>query len=894
MPTKEAALKRAGDSATSDMRTTSTGTGVTARETAAAAVPPHIRRRATGLAALITALAFCVGDAVATTFPFGGHSRSVSDLGNQFVPFHVHLWDLLHGRADGDLLVNWQSGYGSSFLPDLGTYLSSPFALLVGLFPRDEIDVAVYVITVLKMASAGAAMAFLLLTLRKGRWWTAGALGASYALCGWSMAEASYNLMWLDGLIAFPLLCLVGEWALTNRRPVLGPLVVALAWTANFYTAYMATIGAALVLLLRLLLSREETRRKLAVLGRSVLATLLGIGLATPLILVVFKATKLAHPGRVNQFAPAALPDVLARLLPGTYTFETPAVWVGTAALLLALTLPFNTAVVRRERVGWSALVVLVLLSMQWKPTHLAWHAFATPNGSSYRQTFVLCGVLVIAGWLSLAQGVPRPRPLLGGVGLLAVVAAAGSFSVTAQSWTVPLLALSLAGVLGSLMLLRSVEARRRTARWAPVLAAALLVGAQVGESAVSEAWFDKARLGRLDDYGPWSQRQDVQSAAVARVENWPAYRTDPGIWQTVGNDPLVVGGQGAQYYSSLTSEVWASTLTALGGGYSSRGRSPRSIDGPVTDAIFSVGARLHSNQDPFRHPLLGPYTTTVSVSRLDVPPLVTVRPAVGPSGVPQTYGDNTFRNQEALLGAHVYTVPRVEVLDANGTPTRLTEQGQYGVRPREEGKYGPTQVLNARCPAGSEVFLSVPDFGGQGGLRGVSDGVRFDARPPQNRATVQPMGTVPASGAIRVNLISLMAGAIPKEPIGCLDRAALNARIAELKAAGATRVSVSGSHLSAELPPGSTGVAVIGAPAIEGWSCSAGGGAARPAGNHLGLLSVPLDGTARTISCDFTPPGLKAGSAVGGASALGLFVLAGYRWWSRRRAGTRAGSTTA
>lgn len=876
MPTTEAAPIGAGDSATSDISTTVP----TRREPAPA---PHIRRRATALAALITALAFCVGDAVATTFPFGRHSRSVSDLGNQFVPFHAHLWDLLHGRASGGLLVNWQSGYGSSFLPDFGTYLSSPFALLVGLFPRDEIDLAVYVITVLKMASAGAAMAFLLLTLRSGRWWTAGALGASYALCGWSMAEASYNLMWLDGLIAFPLLCLVGEWALTNRRPVLGPLVVALAWTANFYTAYMATIGAALVLLLRLLLGREDVRRKLAVLGRAVPATLLGIGLAAPLILVVFKATKLAHPGRVNTFAPATLPDVLARLLPGTYTFETPAVWVGTATLLLALTLPFNTAVARRERAGWSALVVLVLLSMQWKPTHLAWHAFATPNGSSYRQTFVLCGVLVIAGWLSLAQGVPRWKPLLGGVGLLALVAAVGSTSAITESWTLPLLALSLASVLGSLALLRTAEARRRTARWVPVLAAVLLVGAQVGESAVAEAAYDKARLGRLDDYGPWSQRQDVQSAAVTRSDGWPAYRTDPGIWQTVGNDPLVVGGQGAQYYSSLTSEVWASTLTALGGGYSSRGRSPRSVDGPVTDAIFSVGARLHSDEDPFRHPLRGPYTTTVSVSRMDVPPLVTVRPADGRSPAAR-YGDNAFRNQEALLGARVYTVPRVAVRDADGRVPKLTLDGQYGVRAREVGKGGPTQVLRARCPAGSEVFLSVPDFAGQGGLQGLTGGVHFDARPPQNRATVQPMGTVPASGEVRVDLIALGAGALPKEPIGCLDPAKLAARIAELKATGATRVSVSDGHLSAELPAGSTGVAVIAAPAIEGWSCSVGGAAARPAGNHLGLLSVPLDGTSRTVSCDFTPPGLAAGSAVGGAAALGLLALAGYRRWSRRR----------
>lgn len=122
-----------------------------------------------------------------------------------------------------------------SFLPDLGTYLSSPFALLVAVFPRDEIDLAVYVITVLKTASAGAAMAWLLLRLRPGHWWVAGPLGASYALCGWSVAVAAYNPMWLDGLVTLQLLCLVGEWALHGRRPLLGVLVVALAWIANFY-----------------------------------------------------------------------------------------------------------------------------------------------------------------------------------------------------------------------------------------------------------------------------------------------------------------------------------------------------------------------------------------------------------------------------------------------------------------------------------------------------------------------------------------------------------------------------------------------------------------------------------------------------------------------------------
>ncbi|NUO42704.1 MAG: YfhO family protein, partial [Streptomyces sp.] len=360
---------------------------------------PRPRRAAAGLAALITAVVFCAADAVARSYPFGPRTRTVNDLGNQYVPLHAHLWDLLHGRADGGLLVNWQSGYGSSFLPDLGTYLTSPFAPLVALFPRDGIDLAVYVITVLKVACAAAAMAWLLLALRPGRWWAAGLLGASYALCGWTVAAAVYNLMWLDGLIALPLLCLVGEWILQRRRPLLGVLVVTAAWIANFYTAYMATLAAALVLLLRLALSGLPPRRKAAVAGRAGLTVALGVGLAAPVVSVIYFGTTHASPGRFTRFKPVGTEDLLARLLPTTYSFGSPALYVGTTALLLALALPFHRAAPRQVRAGWSLLVTAVILSMQWDPTHLLWHAFAAPQGSPYRQAFVVCALLVMAAW---------------------------------------------------------------------------------------------------------------------------------------------------------------------------------------------------------------------------------------------------------------------------------------------------------------------------------------------------------------------------------------------------------------------------------------------------------------------------------------------------------------
>lgn len=621
--------------------------------------PADPRRAAALCAAVVTVIAFCAADAVARSYPFGPRTRSVNDLGNQYVPFHAHLWDLLHGRGDGGLLVNWQSGYGASFLPDLGTYLTSPFALLVAVFPRDEIDLAVYVITVLKVACAGAAMAWLLLRLRPGRWWAAGLLGASYALCGWTVASAVYNLMWLDGLIALPLLCLVGQWILDGRRPVLGVVIVAAAWIANFYTAYMATLAAGLVLLLQLWLSDLTRRRRLAAAGRAGLTVALGVGLAAPLVAVVYFGTTHASPGRFRDFTPVATEDLLARLLPTTYSFGSPALYVGTTALLLALALPFHRAAPRRVRTGWTVLVAGVTLSMQWGPTQLLWHAFAPPQGSSYRQAFVVCALLVIAAWHALSYGPPDRRALGASGVLLALIAAVASRSDLVRPLAWPVLLLAAVGALGGLALLartsgRSAGPGRRSAPAA--LAVVLLLGAQLGEATATSAVATRMRFGHMDDYAPWGDRRQQQAEVIAQADGWPRYRTDPGRELTVGNDPLLVGGQGAQYYSSHTSDLWFRTLTALGGGWTSGGRSLQSLDNAVTDVIFSVGARVHSPPDPHQNwfPQDG---SQVTVSRQDVPPLVTVRSA--PAGA-SAFGPSPYRNQELLLGTRVYTVPRL------------------------------------------------------------------------------------------------------------------------------------------------------------------------------------------------------------------------------------------
>ncbi|CAM5465612.1 hypothetical protein SAVIM338S_03032 [Streptomyces avidinii] len=768
------------------------------------------------LGALLATLAVCAGDAVARVFPYGPRHRGVNDLGNQFVPFHAHLWDLLHGRAEGGLLLNWQSGYGTSFLPDFGTYLSSPFALLVGLFPRQDLDLAVYVVTVLRTAAAAAAMAWLLRTQRRGPWWAAGLLGASYALCGWSVIEASYNPMWLDGLIAFPLLCLTGEWALRARRPAAAAAVVALCWTANFYTAYMATLGAVLVLLVRVVLAREGAKTRLRVLARAATTTALGVALSAPVLLPLFLSSKQAYPGWFKPFRPVSAPDLMARLLPATYSFSSPALFVGTGTLLLLAALPFHRAVAGRARLCWAGLVLLVLLSFQWLPAHLAWHLFATPNGSPYRQTFVLAGIVVIAAWAGLSAGLPGPRALAGGAAVLTAVLLAASGSGLATAWGLALFGGGLA-LCGAAWW--AVRGRR------PVLAGAgagVLVLVLLAQAAATTAYGEKGKLAGLDDYPPWGPAHTARAEALAGAGGWPAYRTDAGRPALTGNDPILLGGEGGAYYSSHTPDLFTRTMAALGAGWTSRGRNVQSLDNPVTDAVFAVGARLRPDG---------------TVARAEVPPLVTVRPGragqPGQAGQPEpplAYGASPFANQELLLGARVYEDP----------------------------------LAPGVCRAGTEAFLWAPEYNATARL---ADGpaFRLNATPPRNRAAMQPMGVSHGPPSELV----FDAGAPAHWQLSCLDRTRLASAVAVLRATGATSVRAGASGIRAALPPGSTGTAVLSAPAVAGWTCNG-----RPAGSRLGLVAVPLMAGTTTLTCSFRPPGLTAGTMLAVAALLTLLTL--------------------
>ncbi|MEU4392745.1 YfhO family protein [Kribbella sp. NPDC023855] len=803
------------------------------------------------LAGVMVAAAFSVAGAVRGTFPFGSASRSTNDLGSQYVPFFAHLWDVLHGQAQGDMFFNWQSAFGVGFWADYGVDLGSPLSLLVVIFPRERVDLAVFVITVLKLALAAAAMAAYLIRIRRGPRWLAALLGASYALCGWAVDDGAYVPMWLDGLIALPMFCLVAEWSVRRQHRILSIAVIAVFWISNFYTAYMATLAGGLILLARVLTSDLAWLDRLRAVLRHALSVILGIAASAPLLLPIFNANSLAAPSPPGIFTPVPVESLLARLIPlSEGVGRSPSLYVGTAALVLALSLPFNGSVATRTRAVWTVLAVALGASFLWEPTHVLWHGFDTPNGSQYRQAFTLCAVLVICAWLSAADRAPNWIALTAASALLVALALATRDSPLLNRYSVLVLALSAAAVIATMLTIRHLP-RRRTLTLLAGIGLIAVIGAELTSTAVViDAQRNKVLSAAT---GPWGTRHHDFRDTITTNDNWPRSRIDPTT-PTTPNDPLLLGGQGPGYYSSLLPQTLNHTLTELGFGWSSFGRASYTMSNPVTDAIFSIATRLNSDDN--------------TVTHSEVPPLVTVRSNALPAAPENS---SAFTNQERLLGSAVYAVPKYKATKSGDDMLRLT----------------------ATCQPGSIAYLHLPRVWGEARLEG-GDWVQLTAarRPGINTSSAMiKLGEVPASGVVAADLKLFTAPGsnLGKRALGCLDPARLAKAIATLNANGATKVQVGGHSVYATLRPGSTGIVVIGTLQQPGWRCSTDNGPWRKPANYGGLLAVELPGPTRKVSCTYRPPGLNLGLSIGAGAVLLTLALALAGAVRRRR---RAGSS--
>ena len=169
-------------------------------------------------------------------FPFGEESFLRTDMYHQYAPFFS---EFRHKLAEGgSLLYSWDIGLGVNFAALYAYYLASPLNWLLILCPGKYVIEFMTAAIVLRIGLAGLSFTCYLRKRSGVPDFGACFFGIFYALSGY-MAAYSWNIMWLDCIVLFPLILLGLEQLVREKKGLLYCISLALSILSNYYISIM-------------------------------------------------------------------------------------------------------------------------------------------------------------------------------------------------------------------------------------------------------------------------------------------------------------------------------------------------------------------------------------------------------------------------------------------------------------------------------------------------------------------------------------------------------------------------------------------------------------------------------------------------------------------------------
>lgn len=189
------------------------------------------------LSAILPVLGMCIIFLYCGIYPLGKTSNLASDLYYQYIDYFGWLRNVLTGEAE--LTYSFSMSLGNQTVGLYAYYLSSPLNLLVYFFPKEQLPLFVFVITLVKISLCGASFAYFARS-RFNQCKDSYVIVASlaYSLMQYNIAQLT-NIMWLDGVYLIPLMLAGVYQFITKGKHQFFCFTIFLSILFNWYTAYM-------------------------------------------------------------------------------------------------------------------------------------------------------------------------------------------------------------------------------------------------------------------------------------------------------------------------------------------------------------------------------------------------------------------------------------------------------------------------------------------------------------------------------------------------------------------------------------------------------------------------------------------------------------------------------
>lgn len=339
-------------------------------------------------------------------YPFGSRSPLSYDLNYQYSHFFVGLKHIVSGG--GSLVYSWSRTLGGEFLGMIAYYLLSPFNIIVLILPTSCIETSILLVILSKTGAIGSAMYAYLRRGQRLNGSTALMFSLMYALCSYCVVYGS-NLMWLDCLMALPLLVRGIERLVDEKRYGLYVFALTYSLVCNYYIGFMMCIFTALYFF-AYLFGRHATLQRdisgnyrvVAPILRICAFTAISLALSAAVLLPAYRSLSFGKTDfSIPDFTPEQTADfleLLKKYLFGSYdTVDNdglPFVYCGMLALLFAPTYFLSDIFSVREKLSNGLLMLVLFASTTLTTLDIVWHGFQFPNCLNYRYAFIISFML--------------------------------------------------------------------------------------------------------------------------------------------------------------------------------------------------------------------------------------------------------------------------------------------------------------------------------------------------------------------------------------------------------------------------------------------------------------------------------------------------------------------
>lgn len=279
---------------------------------------------------------------------------------------------------------------------NIAYYVLSPLNFIVFLFPANKINIAVYVIILLKLGLMSGTFTWLILKWFNFKYQAyAIFLGIAYSLSGYSVAYAG-NVMWFDGLILLPLITYALVRGIKTNKWLAYSILLACAIIFNYYIGYMICIFMVIIFLAYTINNFKDIRLFFhQFLNFAISSIISGLISAIVLLPTLFNlsSNKLAQSDFNSDFNIKLLitgGKTVSRLFIGDTYNDWPPIFVGTLAAIIFIIYFIDSRNSVKARITNLIIGIMFVLSIIVRPLYLFWHGGQQTIAYPYRFSFLI------------------------------------------------------------------------------------------------------------------------------------------------------------------------------------------------------------------------------------------------------------------------------------------------------------------------------------------------------------------------------------------------------------------------------------------------------------------------------------------------------------------------